>query len=68
MQLGASKSSRNGVLSAMSAEEGLWGDGDLIDVNADEDDWSKVLLFGVFSRMLIVVLQVLLRLLPRARL
>jgi len=39
MQLGAHKTSGPSVLPGGLADEARWG-GDLMDVNADEDDWS----------------------------
>ena len=39
MQLGAHKTSVPGALPGGLAEEARWG-GDLIDANADADDWS----------------------------
>jgi hypothetical protein len=39
MQLGAHKTSLPGALPGGLAEEARWGD-DLMDVNADADDWS----------------------------
>jgi hypothetical protein len=42
MQLGAHKASVPGALPGGLAEEARWGD-DLMDVNADTDDWSTYL-------------------------
>ena len=42
MQLGAHKTSAPGALPGGLAEEVRWG-GDLMDVNADADDWSTCL-------------------------
>ena len=39
MQLGAHKTSVPGALPGGLADEARWG-GDLMDVNADADDWS----------------------------
>lgn len=45
MQLGAHKASINPALPAELADEvadgNLWGTDDLIDINADDDDWSE---------------------------
>jgi len=40
MQLGAHKTSAPGALPGGLVEEARWG-GDLMDVNADADDWSE---------------------------
>lgn len=42
MQLGTQKTSVPGALPGGLAEEARWGD-DLMDVNADADDWSTCL-------------------------
>jgi hypothetical protein len=48
MQLGIQKTSVPGALPGGLAEEARWG-GDLIDVNADADDWSTCLNLSSFT-------------------